>query len=178
MMQPRGSGDEGNSIGGGARYQLLQHWFSIADNFWIEDDRGRQVARVVGKVLSIPQTFTFEDAQGNEVCTIRQRMLSLHDTMQVEGPNGQQLATIQKALFAPFHDHWQIKLADGQELSADGDIFDHEYRLTQNGQLVADISTKWFTLRDSYGVNIAPGQNDMLILAIAVAIDAMSHKRR
>jgi len=38
---------------------------------------------------------------------------------------------------------------------------------------VAEISRKWFRLRDSYGVEVAPGQNDIVIQAVTVAIDMM-----
>jgi uncharacterized protein YxjI len=47
--------------------------------------------------------------------------------------------------------------------------------LKQGRDKVAEISKKWFRLTDTYGVEIDPGQNDILILAIAVAIDMMAH---
>jgi uncharacterized protein YxjI len=43
---------------------------------------------------------------------------------------------------------------------------------------IAEISKKWFRLRDSYGVQIDPGQNDILILAVTVAVDMMAHEGR
>jgi uncharacterized protein YxjI len=48
---------------------------------------------------------------------------------------------------------------------------DHEFRIGN----VATVSKKWFRVRDSYGVEIAPGQNDVLILAATVCIDQMVH---
>ena len=43
------------------------------------------------------------------------------------------------------------------------------------GAKVAEISKKWFRLRDTYGVEIAPGHDDALILAVTVAVDATAH---
>jgi uncharacterized protein YxjI len=43
---------------------------------------------------------------------------------------------------------------------------------------VAEVSKKWFRLRDSYGVEIAPGQNDIIILAVTVVIDELAHQGR
>jgi uncharacterized protein YxjI len=40
---------------------------------------------------------------------------------------------------------------------------------------VAEVSKKWFRVRDSYGVSIDPGQDDIIILAVAMCIDQMSH---
>ena len=43
---------------------------------------------------------------------------------------------------------------------------------------MAEIIKKWFELRDSYGVAIDPGHEDVIILAVAVCIDEMSHEGR
>ena len=43
------------------------------------------------------------------------------------------------------------------------------------GTRVAEISKKWFRLTDTYGVEIDPGQSDILILAVAIAVDMMAH---
>jgi uncharacterized protein YxjI len=43
---------------------------------------------------------------------------------------------------------------------------------------IAEVSKKWFRVRDSYGVQIDPGQNDVLILAVTVAVDMMAHEGR
>ena len=36
------------------------------------------------------------------------------------------------------------------------------------------MSKRWFRVRDTYGIEVAPGENDALILAAAVCIDAMT----
>ena len=45
------------------------------------------------------------------------------------------------------------------------------------GETVATVSKRWFAVRDSYGVAIAPGEDDALILAVTVCIDTLSHPR-
>ena len=56
-------------------------------------------------------------------------------------------------------------------------MLDHEYEIEEDGRKVAEVSKRWFRVRDTYGVEIAPGQNDILVLAVAVAIDAMTSDR-
>ena len=56
-----------------------------------------------------------------------------------------------------------------------GDILDHEYRVDSEGERIAEVSKKWFDIRDTYGVEISQGQDNALILAIAVSIDQMAH---
>ena len=43
---------------------------------------------------------------------------------------------------------------------------------------VAEVSKKWFRVRDSYGVSIDPGQDDVVILAVNVCIDETAHGGR
>jgi uncharacterized protein YxjI len=60
-------------------------------------------------------------------------------------------------------------------MKATGNVVDHEYAVERDGDTVATVSKRWFRVRDSYGVEIAPGEDDALVLAITVCIDAMSH---
>jgi uncharacterized protein YxjI len=147
---------------------------SLGDDFWIEDDHGTRVAKVDGKAFRIRKTLIFEDPNGNEVCKIQERMLHIKDTMEIEGPEGQRMAVIQKALITPLRDRWSVKVGDGPDMEVQGNIVDHEYRINAGGQRVAEISKKWFRVRDTYGVEVAPGQNDVLMLAITVGIDMMA----
>ena len=59
-------------------------------------------------------------------------------------------------------------------MKAHGNIVDHEYEIERDGDTVARISKKWFRVRESYGVDIATGEDAALILAITVAIDSLS----
>jgi uncharacterized protein YxjI len=157
-----------------ARYKMRQHLISIGEDFTIEDDQGNPVYMVDGKLLRVRETFVIEDMHGNEVATIREKKLALRDSMNILR-GGETIATIRKAWFTPFRDKFSIDLKDEQDLSAHGDILDHEYTIERGGTTVATVSKYWFALRDTYGIEIAPGEDDGLILALAVAIDEMAY---
>lgn len=157
-----------------ARYKMRQRLISIGEDFTIEDEHGNPVYTVDGKVLRIRETFVIEDRQGHEVATIREKKLALRDSMSILRA-GKPIATIRKAWFAPFRDKFAINVEDGQDLVAQGDILDHEYEIRRDGATVARVSKHWFAFRDTYGIDIAPGEDEALILAIAVAIDEMAH---
>ena len=55
-----------------------------------------------------------------------------------------------------------------------GNLLDHEYRIEQDGVQVAEVSKRWFRVADTYGVEIAPGQHHVLLLAVTAGIDAMT----
>jgi uncharacterized protein YxjI len=164
--------------GDAVRYQMRQKLVAIGDDFWIEDSRGERAFKVDGKALRVRQTLVFEDAHGQELCKIQERMLRIKDTMEVEGPGGESLATVKKALITPLRERFTAKVGDGPDLDIQGNLLDHEYTIEAGRDKVAEVSKKWFRLRDTYGVEIAPGQNDALILAITVCVDMMTHGGR
>ena len=83
-----------------------------------------------------------------------------------------------KALISPLRDRFTVDLEDGGRLEVEGDILDHEYRITRDGIPVANISKRWFRVRDTYGVAVVPGQNDALVLAVTVCIDHLTDRDR
>ena len=88
--------------------------------------------------------------------------------------DGETVATVHKALITPLRDRFAIDLEHGEELSAKGNIVDHEYEIERDGNKIAEISKRWFRVRDTYGIEVAPGENDALILAATVCIDEMT----
>ncbi len=161
--------------GTATRYRMRQKLISIGDDFWIENEKGDRAFKVDGKMLRVRDTLFFEDMQGNKVCKLQEKLLRIKDTMTIEGENGESLATIKKALIAPLRDRWVVKVGDGADLEVKGNLLDYEYEIGDGDRKVAQVSKKWFRIADTYGVQIEPSQNDILILAVTVAIDMMSH---
>lgn len=165
------------SRGGGngrSHYKMREKMVSIGDDFWIENDRGEKVYKVDGKALRVRNTLVFEDPSGRELAKVQERMLRVKDSMEVEGPGGGQMAMVKKALIAPLRDRWTVNIKGGPDLEVKGNILDHEYSIGEGRDKVAEVSKKWFRMRDTYGVEIEPGQEDILILAVTVCIDQMT----
>lgn len=164
--------------GNATRYQMRQRLVSIGDDFNIQNDRGERAFFVDGKALRVRDTLIFKDPQGRELCKIQTRIARVRDTMEIEGPNGESLATVKKALITPVRERWTVRVGAGPDLDIQGNILDHEYEIEAGGHKVAEVSKKWFRVADSYGVEIEPGQNDVVILAATVAVDMMAHPGR
>jgi uncharacterized protein YxjI len=170
--------EERESFGRGGdavRYQMRERLVSFGDDYWIEDEAGQRVFRVDGKALRVRDTLNFEDAQGNRLCQIQTRVLHIRDSMAIEDPNGERLALVHKALISPLRERWKVDLAGDREWSVQGNIVDHEYEIEDDGRKIAEVSKKWFRVRDTYGVEIHPGQEPALVLAVTVAVDSMAH---
>jgi uncharacterized protein YxjI len=173
--------DRGGPLGGGggkSHYQMRQKMIAIGDDFWIENDRGQKVFKVDGKALRVRQTLILEDARGTELYKIQERMLRIKDSMEVEDARGQRVAMVKKALITPIRERWVVNVKGGPDLDVQGNILDHEYTIGEGRDKIAEVSKKWFRLRDTYGVEIDPGQDDALILAVTVCIDEMAHPSR
>jgi uncharacterized protein YxjI len=157
----------------GTRYQMREKMFAIGDDFWVETEDGHRAFKVNGKALRARSTFILESPSGDELFKIQEKKLRIHDTMEIEH-DGDTVATIKKALVTPFRDRFSIELESGGELSAKGNVVDHEYEIERDGKKVAEISKRWFRVRDTYGIEIGPGENDALIVAATVCIDEMA----
>lgn len=173
--EERGPGGPG---GGNNRYQMREKIFAIGDDFWIEDGRGQRVFKVDGKALRVRQTLIFEDAQGRELLKIQERMLRVKDSMEIEDASGRRVAMVKKAMITPLRERFTAHIEGGADLEIQGNLLDHEYTISAGHDKVAEVSKKWFRIRDSYGIEVDPGQNDILIVAIAVCIDQMTHDVR
>ncbi|MGP8001368.1 MAG: LURP-one-related/scramblase family protein [Streptosporangiaceae bacterium] len=157
---------------------MRQRMFSIGDDYTIENDRGEHVFKLDGKALRLRKTILFEDMDGHELCKIQHRVMHVRDTMEIEGPDGQRVALVHKAMITPLRERWVVDLEDGPDLHAQGDFVNHEYTIERDGARIAEISKRWFRARDTYGVEVAPDENDVLILATTAVIDTMAHPDR
>jgi uncharacterized protein YxjI len=160
---------------GGTRYRMREKLFAIGEDFWIETEGGQPAFKVDGKALRVRDTFILKDPSGQDLFKAQAKKLRIHDTMKVER-DGDTVATIKKALVNPLRDRFSIELADGTELKAKGNIVDHEYKIERDGDTVAEVSKRWFRVRETYGIEIAPGQDDALIVAVTACIDEMEER--
>jgi len=157
------------------RFQMREDLISIGDDYWIEDESGAKAFHVDGKAMRVRETWKLDDAQGNQVALIREKKLSVRDKISIELTSGREAssATVHKALVG-IRDRFVIDVDGGEDLKAKGNIIDHEYEIERDGDRVAEISKKWFRVRETYGVEIEPGVDPVLILAITVAIDGLT----
>ena len=117
--------------GQGTRYQMREKLLAIGDDFWIENDQGERVFKVNGKAMRVRSTFILESPSGEELFKIQEKELRVRDTMNIEH-DGDTVATVKKALITPFRDRFSIDLEAGGELSAKGNVVDHEFEIERD----------------------------------------------
>jgi len=159
------------------RYVMKQKMFSLGDDFTIKDADGADVYFVDGRALSFGDKLSFEDMQGNELAFIRQRLLAWGRTYEIER-DGAVAAVVKKEMFTLFRCRFSVDVPGPDDLEATGDFADHEYEFVRGGTVVATVSKRWFSWTDTYGVDVAKGEDDVLILASSVVIDMCCHGDR
>lgn len=156
------------------RYVMKQKLFSWGDDFLIKDESGRDAFFVDGKAFSLGNQLSFQDMAGNELAFIKQKLLAWGPTYEIYR-EGQLYAVVQKELFTFFKCRFTVDVPGPDDLEAEGDFMDHEYTFTRRGQRVAEVSKQWFSWTDTYGVDIAEGEDDVLVIASTVVIDMACH---
>ncbi len=156
------------------RYVMKQRLFSWGDDFFIKDEDGSDVFFVDGKAFSFGDQLSFQDLRGNELAFIKQKVLSWGPTYEIY-KSDQLYALVKKELFTFFKCKFTVDVPGPDDLEAEGDFLDHEYAFSRDGNTVAAVSKEWFSWSDTYGVDIATQEDDVLILASTVVIDMACH---
>ena len=155
------------------KYQMRQKMFALADGFIIKDENENDIYRVDGKVFAMGHKLSFNDMGGNELAFISQKLLSWGPTYEIYKA-GELAATVAKH-FTFLNSEFTVTVPGSDDLEAVGQFTAHDYTFTQGGRQVAEISKRWFALTDTYGVDIAANEDDLLILASTVVIDMVCH---
>ncbi|WP_405500950.1 LURP-one-related family protein [Streptomyces niveus] len=160
------------------KYLVRDKIFAIGDDYWIEDEQGRQAFLVDGKALRLRDTLELKGPQGRVLVTLRQKLLSLRDAMTIER-DGEPLATIRKKRLSLLRNHYRVALADGTELDVSGRILDREFAIEYDGELLAHVSRRWFRVRETYAVDVIRDDADpSLLIAVTVCVIRMAEKER
>jgi uncharacterized protein YxjI len=156
-------------------YVMRERWFDIGDDYDITDESGRKLYHVDGKKLTLRDRVVIEDADGNEVAEVHRHLVSLRRTYEIT-IGGAPAAEVRKHLFTPLRDKFTIDIPGPHDLELTGSLLDHEYRIERDGDTVATVSKRWLSIKDTYGIQIAEGEDHVLILATVVALE-LSQRR-
>lgn len=156
-------------------YVIREKFFGIGQDSDITDEHGTTVLRVDGKAFR--ERLVLRDPSGREVAQVRRKLVALRPTYEVE-IGGEDAAKIRRKMFTPFVDRYTVDIPGPDDLELVGDLFDHEYTVRRGREVVATVSKAIFTLRDTYAVDVAPGQDDLLILASVLALDLAEDRER
>jgi uncharacterized protein YxjI len=158
-------------------YLIRERVFRLGEDSDITDEHGRPVLHVDGKVLSLRNRLVLRNPDGREVAQVQRKLVAMRPTYQISIAD-REAAEVRKRLFTPFGDRFTIDVPGPDDLEMTGDLFDHEFTVRRGDQPVATVSKRWFSMRDTYAVDVAPGQDGLLILASVLALDLAQDEER
>ena len=158
-------------------YQMRQKLISFGDDYTVRDESGRQAYYVDGKVFSVRSTLILQDMAGRELARIQKKILAWGPTYEIY--RGDRVAAVvKKSLFTLFRCEFTVDVPGPDDLLAEGNFWDYEYAFTCQSRSVARVSKRFFALTDVYGIDIAPGVDEVLVIAAAVVIDQCCHEKK
>ena len=153
-----------------------QKFLSFGNDFHIRNEAGENVFFVDGKVFTLGDKLSFQDMQGRELAYIRQKLLAWGPTYEITRGSAV-AAVVKKHLFTLFRCKFTVDVPGPDDLEAVGSFLDLEYTFSRGSRQVAQVSKRWFSWTDTYGVDVAAGEDDVLILASAIVIDLVCHHK-
>lgn len=154
------------------RYLIRQRVFSFGDNFAIKDENQQDRYIVQGKVFSFGDKLKLMDVMGNELFYIEQRLFRFLPEYYIYA-GGEEVAVVKKqlSLFTP---KFIIESVYGS-YDIEGNIFAYDFSISKDGRMVAIINKKWFSFSDTYGIEIADGEDHAFLLSLAIVLDQVLH---
>ena len=152
---------------------IKQKVFSWGDKFTVKDEAGRDRYYVEGEIFTWGKKLHVYDIHGREVAFIRQELLTWMPRYHVF-VGGNQVATVRRE-FSWFVPRYAV---DGLGWEVQGHFLEHDYEVTQNGRPVVAITKEWMTWGDSYELDIAPGADEIVALAVVLTIDCVVEQQR
>lgn len=147
---------------------IRQKVFSWADRFTVKDESGADKYFVEGELFSWGKKLHVSDVYGNEVAFIQQKVFSFLPKFFVF-INGSQVAEIIKE-FTFFRPRYSI---GGLGWEINGSFMAHDYEITQHGHPIVTIHKEWMTWGDCYELDIADEKDEVVALAVVLAIDCV-----
>jgi uncharacterized protein YxjI len=160
--------------GGVNRYVMRQRVFALGQDFNINNAAGQPVFKIDGKVRLVKEALKFRDMQGNLLYKLDEKVLRIRESFDILKPDGSLAAKVHNAIIDPLRERFTIEIPGGQDMMTMGKVIWAQYDILRNRQPVAKISKQFSWIgRDQYVVDVYPGEDDCLILAITVVIDMM-----
>ena len=147
---------------------MKQKVFSWSDTFTVKDQMGEDKYFVKGEVFSWGKKLHVYDRSGREVAFIRQKLWTFMPRYMV-AVNGTDVAEIVKE-WTFLRPKYSI-IGPGWEVN--GSFWEHDYEVTENGRPVVSIRKEWMTWGDTYELDIAEAGNEVMALAVVLAIDCV-----
>ena len=156
--------------------KIKNHWISLGGSSSVQDMNGNDVLKVEGAIFTFTQKKFLKTLEGRQLYTIRNKLFSfLGRTAFVLDEGNHVVATVRKKLIS-LHDKYFVESSIGQ-MEIIGNILGYDYHIIVDGKEVGHIARK-ISLRDSFVLDIDDSFDHRFFVALVIAIDNVTDRRR
>jgi uncharacterized protein YxjI len=154
-------------------FHVFEARLPIGHDYRVEDAHGVEVFRIDGKLWRIPEALDVLDAENRLLFNVRGGLLDVKDTFHISR-GGKDIATVRRATDTPVTERFFVELPGGQEAKINGDVRGHSYTIDADGKVIGSVSRRRFAPSELYSVEVAPGQDASVVVAITICLDVMA----
>jgi uncharacterized protein YxjI len=154
------------------RFVVRQKIFSFGDNFTIKDEYDNPHFVVRGKVFALGDKLRIYDMAGQELYYIEQKLFRLLPEYTIY-QSGRPVAMVKRE-FTFFRPKFNITSTMGN-FTIEGNFLGMDFTIRKNGRMVAQVSKRWFSFADTYGIDIVEGEDYGFLTALVIVIDQVIH---
>ena len=127
------------------------------------------------KILSFKDEFTIYNAQGQELFYVEEKLLSFGKKFFMRDREGREVLSIEEKDVSFFRPKYTIQ---GLDWEIQGDFLAHDYRITEDGRTIANVSKAYLSWSDTYQIDIVDEEYVDVLLGIVIVIDAVLAQNR
>src|SRR5262245_44084453 len=155
------------------RYVLKQDALAWGDDFDIHGEAGAKLYSVDGRGIAFINRLSLKDLAKNELASIRQVLFSWGSQYDLY-LGDKLLARVSQETLSRAKYRFHIEVPGPSNLDAVGDFYNHSYDFFRSQRVVAHVSR--LDSGSGCSVEVSAGEDDVLILGSAIAIDLVSHE--
>jgi len=170
----RGGTGPGATALPGRRYLVRARPAPVTVDCPIEDEEGELAFSVDERAVREGDALVLGDPFGRELHRVPGERLYLGESVEIEGAGGGLAALVRATRVRTVRGRWTATGPGWESLELRGSVPDDVYVMAAGETRAAEISKRWFRLKNTNGVAMPPGEDGGLLIMIAVAADPMA----
>nr|MDO8112147.1 LURP-one-related family protein [Candidatus Sigynarchaeota archaeon] len=180
------------SLGSFREYMIREKWVSLRDKNYVMNVNQEPIGYFIRKLVTIRTTYRLKNMQDITEMIIQQKLIAVRASFKFYKPAGMAedndevreenyIGMLKKAIFSIGQKYWFESPNKEKLLEIKGNIWGLKFKISKGGTQVAEISKKFWTIRDVYGVRIDPAVSDedsLLILASVIVLHIIREQQR
>lgn len=160
------------------RYRMSSDVAALGADFYVLSGSGEHAFKIDGRSIAEEDAIRMEDLEGHTLYLVPAQMAQKRNSLTIFDVSGSPTGMVERRPVSPLRDRFSIVLNNRQSLAVSGIVPVHEYVILGAAGKVAEVSQRWFRAKRSFGVEIAPGQPDALLLTSVLLLDLMASGRK